>query len=629
MNYLTSESLCKAYNETPLFENLNISLAANQKMALIAANGSGKTTLLRILAGKESPDRGKVTMRNGITLGYLEQQPEFHPDSMVMDCIFKSDHPVLHALGEYEKCLDQGENADHNLMQELIDKIDSLQAWDFESKAHEILGKLGIHDLEKQIKHLSGGQKKRVALAKLLVEEPDLLLLDEPTNHLDLDMIEWLENYLRTLNKTVLLVTHDRYFLDNVCDTISELDKGKLFTYTGSYKYYLEKKNERELQEASEMEKTKNIYRRELDWMRKQPKARTTKQKARIDSFEEVEEKVNSKRIEDKMSLTMQMQRMGSKILELENICKSYADKTLLKDFSYTFKRGEKIGIVGKNGVGKSTLLNMIMGTIKPDKGRIKQGETILFGYYSQDGIQLKDDKRVIDVVKDIAEYVETSKGKGKWINASQFLTHFNFSGSKQHAFVSKLSGGEKRRLYLLTILIKNPNFLILDEPTNDLDIVTLNILEDFLQEYEGCILMVTHDRYFMDKLVDHVFVFEGEGKIKDIHGNYTDYRNEAPVGNRQSTVSNIQLSKDNNIKVSAKKNDEKRNGLTFKEKKELETLEKELSILEKQKEELIVNLSNGNLAHDELQNYSMKYNELLKSIDTKTARWLELSEKV
>jgi ATP-binding cassette subfamily F protein uup len=629
MNYLTSESLCKAYNETPLFENLNISLAANQKMALIAANGSGKTTLLRILAGKESPDRGKVTMRNGITLGYLEQQPEFHPDSMVMDCIFKSDHPVLHALGEYEKCLDQGENADHNLMQELIDKIDSLQAWDFESKAHEILGKLGIHDLEKQIKHLSGGQKKRVALAKLLVEEPDLLLLDEPTNHLDLDMIEWLENYLRTLNKTVLLVTHDRYFLDNVCDTISELDKGKLFTYTGSYKYYLEKKNERELQEASEMEKTKNIYRRELDWMRKQPKARTTKQKARIDSFEEVEEKVNSKRIEDKMSLTMQMQRMGSKILELENICKSYADKTLLKDFSYTFKRGEKIGIVGKNGVGKSTLLNMIMGTIKPDKGRIKQGETILFGYYSQDGIQLKDDKRVIDVVKDIAEYVETSKGKGKWINASQFLTHFNFSGSKQHAFVSKLSGGEKRKLYLLTILIKNPNFLILDEPTNDLDIVTLNILEDFLQEYEGCILMVTHDRYFMDKLVDHVFVFEGEGKIKDIHGNYTDYRNEAPVGNRQSTVSNIQLSKDNNIKVSAKKNDEKRKGLTFKEKKELETLEKELSILEKQKEELIVNLSNGNLAHDELQNYSMKYNELLKSIDTKTARWLELSEKV
>ncbi|MEP7168897.1 MAG: ABC-F family ATP-binding cassette domain-containing protein, partial [Bacteroidota bacterium] len=625
MNYLTTESLTKAYNETPLFENLNISLSANQKLALIAANGSGKTTLLRIIAGKENADSGKVTMRNGITLGYLEQQPEFHPDSMVMDCIFKSDHPVLHALGEYEKCLDQGEHADQDLMQQLIDKIDSLQAWDFESKAHEILGKLGIHDLEKQIKHLSGGQKKRVALAKLLVEEPDLLLLDEPTNHLDLDMIEWLENYLRSLNKTVLLVTHDRYFLDSVCDTISELDNGVLYTYTGNYKYYLEKKTEREFQEASEMEKTKNIYRRELDWMRRQPKARTTKQKARIDSFNEVEEKVSSKRIEDKMSLTMQMQRMGSKILELENICKAYNDKTLLKDFSYTFKKGEKIGILGKNGVGKSTLLNMIMGTIKPDKGRIKQGETILFGYYSQDGIQLKEDKRVIDVVKDIAEYVETGKGKGKWINASQFLTHFNFSGSRQHSFVSKLSGGEKRRLYLLTILIKNPNFLILDEPTNDLDIVTLNILEDFLQEYEGCILMVTHDRYFMDKLVDHVFVFEGEGKIKDIHGNYTDYRNESAEGGRQTAVEKAYKvidKKDNKTIQNANK------GLSFKEKKELETLEKEMSALEKQKQELITKMSDGNLAHDKLQKCSLLYNDTLKLIDLKTERWMELSDK-
>ncbi|HKR06000.1 MAG TPA: ABC-F family ATP-binding cassette domain-containing protein [Bacteroidia bacterium] len=627
MNYLTTESLSKAYNETPLFEDLNISLSANQKMALIAANGSGKTTLLRILAGKETPDTGKVTMRNGITLGYLEQQPEFHPDSMVMDCIFKSDHPVLHALGEYEKCLDQGEKADQHLMQQLIDKIDSLQAWDFENKAHEILGKLGIHDLEKQIKHLSGGQKKRVALAKLLVEEPDLLLLDEPTNHLDLDMIEWLENYLRSLNKTVLLVTHDRYFLDSVCDTISELDQGVLYTYTGNYKYYLEKKTEREFQQASEMEKTKNIYLRELDWMRRQPKARTTKQKARIDSFHEVEEKVGSKRIEDKMNLTMQMQRMGSKILELENICKSYNDKTLLKDFSYTFKRGEKIGIVGKNGVGKSTLLNMIMGTVKPDKGRIKQGETILFGYYSQDGIQLKEDKRVIDVVKDIAEYVETGKGKGKWINAGQFLTHFNFSGSRQHAYVSKLSGGEKRRLYLLTILIKNPNFLILDEPTNDLDIVTLNILEDFLQEYEGCILMVTHDRYFMDKLVDHVFVFEGDGKIRDIHGNYTDYRNEAATDSKQLPGNRRQAAEGS--RQSGTIEYEKKKGLTFKEKKELEALEKEMSELEKQKEDLINKMSNGSLVHDELQKSSVLYHETLKKIDLKTERWMELSEKM
>ena len=626
MNYLTTESLSKAYNETPLFENLNISLSANQKMALIAANGSGKTTLMRILAGKETPDSGRVTMRNGITLGYLEQQPEFHPESKVMDCIFKSDHPVLHALGEYEKCLDQGDKADPKLMQELIDKIDSLQAWDFENRAHEILGKLGIHDLEKQIKNLSGGQKKRVALAKLLVEEPDLLLLDEPTNHLDLDMIEWLENYLCSLNKTLLLVTHDRYFLDSVCDTISELDKGKLYTYTGNYKYFLEKKSEREMAEASEIDKAKNLYRKELDWMRRQPRARTTKQKARIDSFYDVEEKATSRQIEDKLSLTMQMQRMGSKILELENICKSYNDKTLLKDFSYTFKKGEKIGIVGRNGVGKSTLLNMIMGTVKPDKGKIRQGETILFGYYSQDGIQLKEDKRVIDVVKDIAEYVETSKGKGKWINASQFLNHFNFSGSRQHSFVSKLSGGEKRRLYLLTILIKNPNFLILDEPTNDLDIVTLNILEDFLQDYEGCILMVTHDRYFMDKLVDHVFVFEGEGKIKDIHGNYTDYRNESVAYGQQSAVDKAykQIEKKSN-----KSNQSEKKGLSFKEKKELETLEKEMESLEKQKTELIEKMNNGNLVHDELNKCSVLYNETLKLIDRKSERWLELSEKV
>lgn len=626
MNYLTTESLSKAYNETPLFENLNISLSANQKMALIAANGSGKTTLMRILAGKETPDSGRVTMRNGITLGYLEQQPEFHPESKVMDCIFKSDHPVLHALGEYEKCLDQGDKADPKLMQELIDKIDSLQAWDFENRAHEILGKLGIHDLEKQIKNLSGGQKKRVALAKLLVEEPDLLLLDEPTNHLDLDMIEWLENYLCSLNKTLLLVTHDRYFLDSVCDTISELDKGKLYTYTGNYKYFLEKKSEREMAEASEIDKAKNLYRKELDWMRRQPRARTTKQKARIDSFYDVEEKATSRQIEDKLSLTMQMQRMGSKILELENIYKSYNDKTLLKDFSYTFKKGEKIGIVGRNGVGKSTLLNMIMGTVKPDKGKIRQGETILFGYYSQDGIQLKEDKRVIDVVKDIAEYVETSKGKGKWINASQFLNHFNFSGSRQHSFVSKLSGGEKRRLYLLTILIKNPNFLILDEPTNDLDIATLNILEDFLQDYEGCILMVTHDRYFMDKLVDHVFVFEGEGKIKDIHGNYTDYRNESVAYSQQSAVDKAykQIEKKSN-----KSDQPAKKGLTFKEKKELETLEKEMESLEKQKTELIEKMNNGNLAHDELNKCSVLYNETLKLIDRKSERWLELSEKV
>lgn len=629
MNYLNAESLSKAFNETPLFENLSISLSANQKMALIAANGSGKTTLLRMLAGKEFPDTGNVTIRNGISVGYLEQEPELNPEATVMDSIFKSDHPVLHALGEYEKCLDEGEAADHHLMQQLIDKIDSLQAWGFENKAHEILGKLGIHDLDKQIRHLSGGQKKRVSLAKLLVEEPDLLLLDEPTNHLDLDMIEWLENYLNALNKTVLLVTHDRYFLDKVCDTIVELDNGKLYVYSGNYAYFLEKKSERGQQEAGEMEKAKNIYRRELDWMRRQPKARGTKQKARIDSFYEVEEKVNSKRIEDKLNLSMQMQRMGSKILELENICKSYNDKTLLKDFSYTFKKGEKVGIVGKNGVGKSTLLNIIMESVRPDKGKVRQGETILFGYYSQDGIQLKEDKRVIDVVKDIAEYVEVGKGKGKWLHVSQFLNHFNFSGSKQHSFVSKLSGGEKRRLYLLTILVKNPNFLILDEPTNDLDIVTLNIFEDFLQSYEGCILMVTHDRYFMDKLVDHVFVFEGNGKIKDINGNYSDYRNQLDAANRKPEAG-IKKKMEETVESSSRTDSllKKKKGLSFKESKELKLLEGELAELENKKSALMEKMNSGNLKHNEMHDCSVQYDETVKEIESKTDRWLELSDK-
>ncbi|MFI5218548.1 MAG: ABC-F family ATP-binding cassette domain-containing protein [Bacteroidia bacterium] len=627
MNYLTAESLSKAFNETPLFKNLSISLAANQKMALIAANGSGKTTLLKILSGKESPDSGTVTMRNGISIGYLEQQVEFDAESTVTDCIFKKDHPVLHVLGEYEKCIEAGENADQKLLQRLTDKIDSLHAWNYEHKAHEILGKLGIHDLEKQIKQFSGGQKKRIALARLLVEEPDILLLDEPTNHLDLDMIEWLENYLISLNKTVLLVTHDRYFLDKVCGTIAELDNGTLYTYTGNYAYFLEKKHEREYQQRSETEKAKNIYRRELEWMRRQPKARTTKQKARIDSFYDVEEKATARQIENKLNLTMQMQRMGSKILEMEYVCKSYSEKKLVENFNYTFKRGEKVGVIGKNGVGKSTLLNMIMGFVKPDKGKIRQGETISFGYYSQDGIQLKEDKRVIDVVKEIAEYVEIGKGKGKWLPVSQFLNYFNFPPSRQQTYVSKLSGGEKRRLYLMTILVKNPNFLILDEPTNDLDIVTLNILEEFLLDYSGCILMVTHDRYFMDRLVDHVFVFEGEGKIRDIHGNYSDYRNELGESDRRQGEESREEKKVKNQKPKA--GDIIKKGLTYKEKIEFEKLEKELAELENLKRDLIEKMNNGNLLHDELHKCSVKYNETLKMIETKTDLWLALSDKL
>ncbi len=621
MNILTTEGLSKSYSETSLFTDLSISLSEGQKIALIAANGSGKTTLLRIIAGKEKADSGTVSMRKDTTVGYLEQDPLFPPASLVMDCIFQYDHPVMHTIGEYERLIDMGEHADPKELQRVMDRLDALNGWDYESRAAEVLGKLGIHDLDKPVGQLSGGQKKRVALARLLIEQPDLLFLDEPTNHLDLDMIEWLEKYLARLNKTLLLVSHDRYFLDSVCDTIVELENGKAYTYNGNYAYYLEKKEQREQIGKAEIDKARNLYRRELEWMRRQPKARSTKQKARENSFYDTEAKANSQRKEDKMQMTMQMSRMGSKILELENVCKGYDDKQLIKDFSYTFKRGEKIGIVGKNGSGKSTLLNMIMGLAKPDKGRIRSGETMVFGYYSQDGINLQEEKRVIDVVKDIAEYVET--GSGNWISVSQFLLHFNFEGSKQYSFVSKLSGGEKKRLYLLTILLRNPNFLILDEPTNDLDIVTLNVLEDFLLGYQGCLLMVTHDRYFMDRLVDHVFVLDGKGKIKDIHGNYTDYR-EMFADQVKEESTNAKTSKP----VRAEEAKTKSNKLSYKEQRALEVLEKEMQFLEAKKDALMLKMNAGDATHEQLAQWSAQYQQTEKEIEEKTAKWFQMQEK-
>lgn len=620
MNYLAAEGLSKSFTETPLFTDISISLQKNQKMALIAANGTGKSTLLKILAGKETPDSGSVSVRNGIAIGYLEQDPKMDPSLSVMDAVFDGSNPVLKALGDYEVLSALGEKADHDELQRLIDLIDSLQAWDFEAKAREILSRLGIHRLDQKSATLSGGQKKRVALAKLLIEEPDLLLLDEPTNHLDLDMIEWLENYLKNLNKTVMMISHDRYFIDQVCDTIAELDRNKIYIYKGNYAYYLEKKEEREFREGREIDKARNLMRTELEWMRRQPKARGTKQKARIDSFYRLEEKAGSAKADDKMKMTMQMSRMGSKILELENICKSYGDHVLFHNFSHIFKRGEKVGIVGKNGTGKSTLLNMIMGSVKPDAGRIKAGETMVFGYYNQEGMNLPADKRVIDVVKDIAEYVET--GNGNYLNVSQFLNHFRFKGSKQHNLVSKLSGGEKRRLHLLTILLRNPNFLILDEPTNDLDIVTLNLLEDFLQDYEGCMLLVTHDRYFMDRLVDHIFVLEGNGKVKDINGNYTEYREETRLSVReQSAAGKEKPAADNSPK-------EKPVKLSYKEKKELESLEKEISDLEAEKARIENLLSESSTDPEKLQEASVSYKKISEALDEKSMRWLELSEK-
>ncbi|MFM7054935.1 MAG: ribosomal protection-like ABC-F family protein [Bacteroidota bacterium] len=620
MNILTGEGLGKAFSEKSLFEGISISLQKNQKSALIAANGVGKSTLLRILAGKETADSGKVSIRNSVTMGYLEQEPALDPNAGIMDVIFESTSPVLKALGLYEFLIDLGELADKNELQETIDLIDSLGAWDHESKAREILSKLGIHDLEKTIGTLSGGQKKRVALARLLVEEPDLLLLDEPTNHLDLDMIEWLESYLSKLNKTILLISHDRYFLEGVCDTILELTPDRLYSYQGDYAYFLEKKDEREFREGREIDKANNLLRTELEWMRRQPKARSTKQKARIDSFYDLEKKAGSAKVEDKMQITMQMSRMGSKILELENVCKELGGRKLINDLSHIFKRGEKIGVVGKNGSGKSTLLNMIMGLVKPDAGRIKAGETMKFGYFSQEGLKLPADKRVIEVARDIAEYIET--GNGNYMNVTKFLEHFRFSPSTQYNFVSKLSGGEKRRLQLLTVLLQSPNFLILDEPTNDLDIVTLNLLEEFLMGYEGCLLLVTHDRYFMDKLVDHVFVLTEGGKVLDIHGNYSSYRDAINFLEKKSA-------KQEDLPVSIDtRNRNRKEKLSYKEQQEYQSLEAEINHLETEKGQLESKLSDASASTEEIHKTSLRYGEVCKLIDDKTTRWLELADK-
>lgn len=622
MNYLTADNLSKSFGAEPLFENISLSLSENQKTALIAANGSGKTTLLKILAGKEVADTGQVVVRKSVTVGYLEQEPQLLEQATIRENLFLSENATMQLVGDYELALQAGANyinANGQTLEDLMHKMDDAGAWDYEAKVSEVMGKLNIHDLQLKVADLSGGQRKRIALAKLLIEEPDLLLLDEPTNHLDLDMIEWLEQYLKRLRKTLLLITHDRYFLDNVCDTILELDNGVIYQYKGNYAYFLEKKEERRAVQFAELDKAQNLYRRELEWMRRQPKARTTKQKARIDSFYDTEEKASKKVGDKRMQITMQMSRMGSKILELENVCKQYGDKVLINNFSHTFKRGEKLGILGRNGCGKSTLLKMIMEEVRPDKGRIKAGETMVFGYYAQDGLQIKEDKRLIEVAKDICEYVDT--GGGNYLPVSQFLQHFNFDYSKQHTYVSKLSGGERRRLHLITVLLKNPNFLILDEPTNDLDIVTLNVLEEFLESYQGCLLMVTHDRYFMDKLVDHVFVFTGDGKVRDIHGNYTEYRDliESEKKEMQQSKENVTTSKVADNKAKDKK-------LSFNEKRELEQLEKDLALYETQKTELIAAMGNP-LPHNELQVLSKKYEELLQNIDTKTMRWLQLAE--
>lgn len=624
MNFITVESIGKSFGEKVLFENVSFGLEKGQKVALVARNGAGKTSLLKIIAGQDSPDEGFISKNKSITIGFLEQEPLFNEEQTILENIFASDTPALRIIKEYESRVEQHElnpiPENFQLLQESIHKMDDAKAWNYDSLIKQILGKLGIHRLEQKISSLSGGQRKRVALSRVLIESPDLLILDEPTNHLDIEMIEWLEGYLSKQSSAVLLVTHDRYFLDRICDEIIELDDQQIYRYSGNYGDFLEKKALREFNEEREIDKAKNLYRKELEWIRKQPKARTTKSKSRIDAFDKVKEKAFKDTAEQEVELQVKMNRIGGKILELKKLYKSYNDTPILKGFDYTFKRGERIGIIGKNGIGKSTFLNLITGQEPADSGKINVGETIVFGYFSQQGIQLKKDKRVIEVVKDIAEFIPMANG-GKMM-ASEFLKLFRFPPEQQFTYVSKLSGGEKRRLFLLTILIKNPNFLILDEPTNDLDLITLSILEDFLLQFQGCLLIVSHDRYFMDRLVDHLFVFEGNGIVSDFTGNYSDYRDSIQLKEKKEKELKREEIKEEKTALSKIKTK-----ISYKEKFEFENLEKEINLLEQEQKELTEKLQEVDVPHTDLTQWGTRLNEIIKLIDEKSTRWLELSE--
>jgi len=623
MHYLSTENISKSYGIQPLFSGLSFNIEEGDKIALIARNGSGKSTLLKILAGKETTDDGKVWIHKDVTVVLFEQEPAMNLSATVIENIFQHDHPVLHAIKQYEVAVEQ-EN--QQLLSECIIRMDELGAWDFESKVKQILGRLQIHHLNQITGTLSGGQKKRIALARTLIDagfehKHVLLIMDEPTNHLDVEMVEWLEHFLNKESLTLLLVTHDRYFLEDVCDEIWELDGSELFTYKGDYQNYLEKKTARLESEKATLSKTKNTYRKELEWMRKQPRARTVKSKARQDRFYDIEKEAKKKTEDNRLELQLKMNRLGGKVAELKKLYKQFDDKIILKGFDYTFKRGERVGIVGKNGCGKSTFLDILQGIAPPDSGKINIGDTIVFGYYSQQGLQLKQDMRVIEYVKNIAENFPLEKGGS--LSAAQFLELFLFEPDKQYTYISKLSGGEKRRLHLLTVLFKNPNFLILDEPTNDLDLPTLSVLEQFLAEYPGCLLIVSHDRYFMDRLVDHLLVFEGDGMITDFPGNFTQYRLE------KKEISSNEKTSESLLKetVIHETKPEEKKRLSFKEKREFETLQKEIEILSAEKEKITHHLQEGSLPYEEIQALSSRFSEITSQLDDKEMRWLELSE--
>ena len=615
--YLQVEDLTKSFGELLLFEKISFGIAQGQRVGLIAKNGSGKTTLLNILAGREGYDEGRITYRNDIRVGYLEQSPHYPEDLSVIEACFYHGNAVVDLIREYEKCMETPGNPG---LDRLLAQMEQEKAWDYERKAKQILSQLKIHDFSQKVKFLSGGQLKRVALANVLITEPDFLILDEPTNHLDLDMVEWLEEYLGRNSVTLLMVTHDRYFLDRVCSEIIEIDNRQIYGYKGNYSYYLEKRQERIDATNAEIARANNLYRTELEWMRRMPQARGHKARYREEAFYDLEKVARQRTYDASVKLDVKASYIGSKIFEAEHLCKSFGDLKILDDFSYIFSRYEKMGIVGNNGTGKSTFIKILMGIEKPDSGKLEIGETVRFGYYSQDGLKFDEQMKVIDVVTDIAEVIEL--GNGKRLTASQFLQHFLFTPETQHSYVYKLSGGEKRRLYLCTVLMRSPNFLVLDEPTNDLDIVTLQVLEEYLQNFKGCVIVVSHDRYFMDKVVDHLLVFNGQGDIRDFPGNYSDYREwkEAKAEHDKAAE------KPKEEKVKYVRQDTRRR-MTFKEKREFEQLEKEIAELEAEKKAIEDALCSGTLGVDELTEKSKRLPLLNDELDEKSMRWLELSE--
>ncbi|UUC47217.1 ABC-F family ATP-binding cassette domain-containing protein [Flavobacterium cerinum] len=616
MNYLSVENISKSFGERVLFENLSFGINKDQKIAFVAKNGTGKTSILKIITGEDTPDNGQIVMRKEIRMAFLSQDPNLQQELTIEESIFASDNEILKVIEQYEKALQNPE--DEEVYQKAFEKMDLHNAWDFETQYKQILFKLKLEDLKLKVKNLSGGQKKRLALAIILINKPDLLILDEPTNHLDLEMIEWLENYFAKENITLFMVTHDRFFLERVCNEIIELDNGKLYQYKGNYSYYLTKKEERIASENASIDKAQNVFVKELDWMRRQPKARTTKSKSRIDDFYVIKEKAQSRRKENQVELEINMERMGSKIIELHKVSKKFNDRIILNGFDYTFNRGERIGIIGKNGTGKSTFLNILTQTIEPDNGKVIIGETIKVGYYTQSGINPKPEQKVIDIIKEYGEYIPLTKGRT--ISAGQLLERFLFDRKKQHDYVEKLSGGELKRLYLCTVLIQNPNFLILDEPTNDLDIVTLNVLENFLLDYPGCLLVVSHDRYFMDKIVDHMFVFRGQGVIEDFPGNYSDFR-----AYEDSVEPEKEEAKE---KVNWKQNQVKQ-GLSFNEQKEFQKIEREIKDLEYKKAEIEKLFSDGKVADSEIGTKANELQSVISLLEEKEERWFELSAKM